>query len=112
MEQGYLKIGDTQPSLTGQLFAGKEPLNLNGASVQLFVKDRVSDEVVVDGRAVEVTEPTEGRIESDWIPSDTEKERDLLAEFVATYEDGEITVPNRGFLPVKISEDIKSKTED
>ena len=112
MEQGYLKVGDTQPSITGTLGAGKEPINLSGATVELFIKDRDTDEIIVDGRQVTVVDETEGRIEVDWEPSDTEKERDLLAEFVATYSDGSITFPNRGFLPVKISEDIKSKTEE
>ena len=112
MKQGYLKVGDTQPSIKGVLGAGKDPVNLEGATVQLFVKDRDTGEIIVDGRNANITDGENGEVEVDWDPDDSDKERDLLAEWVASFDDGEITFPNRGFIPVKISEDIKSKTTE
>lgn len=106
--QGYLKVSENEKN---RLILGKgnSPDDLTGASVQMFVKDRITDETIVNGRDVKIVDAENGVIEVDWTPDDTEQRRKLLAEFKAEYSDVTRKYPKPGFYPVKISETLEEE---
>jgi hypothetical protein len=83
------------------------PIDLSGAAVELYVYDNREDSIIIDGGSVTVTDAANGLVEYEWQDSDTQTVGLHKGEFVVTYADGELTVPNDGFIPVEITEDIQ-----
>ena len=106
MGQAVFEKGDTKPPLKVQAtdFEG-DPIDVSGAMLYFNMFDR-SGEIVVDGGAVSlVTDGTDGKIQYSWQDGDTDETGVYKAEFVAEYSDGVLTIPNDGFIDVRINED-------
>jgi len=106
-----MKKGDTLPIRELELQekdsnGDKVPIDLTGSAIKFYVYDNNGDELLIDGSSVTITDAVNGLIEYEWKGADTQKIGLHKGEFVITYADGELTVPNEDFLPVKISEDI------
>ena len=110
--QIYLKKGDTGPRFEAQLRDRNSVVNISQSQPYLYVKNRRTNEIVIDERPLEIEDAENGEVSVEWETSDTVEAGDLVAEVVVEWSDEEITFPNRGFIPVKISEDIKSKTTE
>jgi len=83
------------------------PIDLTGSSVEFFVYDNQTDQLLIDEGSVTITDAANGLIEYEWQDGDTQETGVHKGEFVITYADGELTVPNEGFIPVKITEDLQ-----
>jgi len=83
------------------------PIDLTGSSIKFYVYDNQTDQLLIDGGSVTITDSTNGLIEYEWQDGDTQETGLHKGEFVVTYADGELTVPNDGFIPVKITEDLQ-----
>ena len=106
MGQAVFEKGDTKPPLKAQAtdFDG-DPIDLSGAMLHFNMFDR-SGEIVIDGGAVSlVTDGTDGKVQYSWQDGDTDTVGTYKAEFVAEYSDGILTIPNDGFIDVRINED-------
>jgi len=109
--QIIMKKGDTLPIRDLELQeedsnGNRVPIDLTGSSIEFFVYDNNNDELLIDGSSVTITDSANGLVEYEWKESDTQEVGFHKGEFVITYADGELTVPNDDFIPVKISEDI------
>lgn len=107
-----MKKGDTLPIRELELQekdsnGDKIPIDLTGSSIDFYVYDENTDTMIIDGSNVTITDAANGLIEYEWKDSDTQKTGTYKGEFVVTYADGELTLPNDGFLPVTINEDVQ-----
>jgi len=110
MNEFTIKTGDTRPALEARLLdEDNDPRSLQYVSgVTFHMRDRNTKETVVDDTAVVLNEP-EGRVAYEWSDGDTDAEGIYEAEFELTYSDqnsGIETVPNNGYITVRIREDI------
>ncbi len=102
-----LKTGDLKPTLTGQFKDNDgDAIDLAGATVEFFMWDR-EDNKIIDGNAVNIVNASEGKVEYKWNDGETDEKGVYKAEFVATYSDGEMTIPNNGFISISIDEDLQ-----
>lgn len=107
-----MKKGDTLPirelELQEENSSGdRVPIDLTGGSVSFYVYDNQTGQLLIDGSSVTVTDASNGLIEYEWKDGDTQETGVHKGEFVIEYADGELTVPNDGFIPVKITEDLQ-----
>lgn len=107
-----LKQGDQKPEVEVQLLqadgnGGTTPVDLSGANVKFYVVNPVTDELLIDGETVTITDAANGKIRYQWTSGDTDESGVWKGEFVATYSDGDLTFPNTGFIPVIINEDAQ-----
>jgi len=83
------------------------PIDLTGSSIKFYVYDNQTGQLLIDEGNVTITDSVNGLIEYEWQTGDTQETGVHKGEFVVTYADGELTVPNDGFIPVKIVEDLQ-----
>ncbi len=101
----FIKRGDTLPAIRFAL----EPATtvLTGASVRFLMRVRGGAQVT-EGVAQIVTATGTPTVQYDWTAEDTAEAGQFEAEFEVTYPDGAVeTFPNAGFIPVRISEDVR-----
>ncbi len=107
-----LKKGDTVPVRELELQeensdGDRVPIDLTGSSVEFFVYDNQNGDLLIDEGTVNIVDSVNGLIEYEWEDGDTQRTGVHKGEFVVKYADGELTVPNDGFIPVKITEDLQ-----
>ena len=104
MGQHVLEKGDTKPPLKVQAqdFEG-DPIDVKGAMLYFNMFDRNGDIVVDQGSVNIVNDGTDGKIEHRWETGETDEVGVYKAEFVAEYSDGVLTIPNDGFIDVRIN---------
>lgn len=113
-----MKRGDTLPELICGLkqrvkatVDGVEkwvwrPIDLGGATVKLFLRQRRSSERTI-GKTVEILSALLGRIRYAWADGDTGVKGKYYIEFEITFFDGrKMTVPNRGNIRFDILDDL------
>lgn len=110
--QIILKKGDTVPIRELELQeentnGDKVPIDLTGSSIEFFVFDENNEEMIIDGSSVSITDAANGLIQYEWKDSDTKKTGTYKGEFVVTYANGQLTVPNDGYIGVTVNEDVK-----
>ena len=101
----FIKRGDTSPAIRFAL----EPVAtiLTGATVRFKMRMRGGAQVS-DAAAQIVMATGTPTVQYDWMPADTAEAGQFEAEFEVTYPDGAIeTFPNAGFIPVRVSEDVR-----
>lgn len=107
-----MKEGDDLPIRSLELQekdgnGNRVPIDLTGSNVSFYVYDSSRDEMLIDGSPVTVTDAANGEVEYELQDGDTQRAGNFKGEFVVTYADGEITVPNNGFIPVIINPDAQ-----
>jgi len=107
-----MKKGDTLPIRELELqeedsSGNRVPIDLTGSSIKFYVYDNQTGQLLIDEGNVRITDSVNGLIEYEWQDGDTQETGVHKGEFVVTYADGELTVPNDGFIPVKITEDLQ-----
>ncbi len=105
IETFYIKRGDTSPAIRFLL----EPSTtvLSGAVVRFKMRLR-NGALVADAAALVIAATGAPSVQYDWTAADTAEAGQYEAEFEVTYADGAIeTFPNAGFIPVRISEDVR-----
>lgn len=107
-----MKKGDNLPIRELQLqqtssSREREPIDLSDAFVEFYVYDIREKDLIINGGECSVTTAGEGLIEYEWQDNDTKTTGVHKGEFVVIYADGEITVPNDGFIPVRITQDLQ-----
>ena len=103
----YLKQGDTEPALEGQLLdAQGSAVNLSGATARCLARDAITREVVIDG-ACTIQDPATGVIRYEWSAADTERAGVFQLEIEVTYGDGgRESFPNRGHMRLRITSEV------
>jgi len=107
-----MKKGDTLPIRELELqekdsSGDRVPIDLTGSSVEFYVYDEDTDQMIIDGSTATVTDASNGLIEYEWKNSDTQEVGVYKGEFKVIYANGELTIPNDGFIPVSINEDAE-----
>lgn len=103
----YIKQDDTSPELQATLKdADGTAIDLTGATVRFHMRQSGSTTAKVDAAATVVTAAS-GIVKYTWSAADTDTEGRFEGEFEVTYADGSIeTVPNTGYIPIRIRGDI------
>lgn len=105
MDTFFIKRGDTSPAL--RFILDPASVVLTGAAVRFQMRDR-SGATVIDQPATIVTDTGTPTVQYAWQPTDTAVSGGFEAEFRVTYGDAKIeTFPNVGFIPVRISDDVR-----
>lgn len=113
MRDSYLhamKTGDREPSIRRKLLSATsgDPIDLAGASAKFIMKDSAGNEAV-NAAAVIETPTTTGVVRYDWQAGDTSEEGTFEAEFQIVFSGGNVyTMPNDGYIIVKITEQLGS----
>lgn len=102
-----IKQNDTAPSLKATLKDGSGTvIDLTNATVRFHMKAVGATTTKVD-RATSVTDATNGVVQYNWQPADTDTAGSYYAEFEVTYSDGTIeTFPNNSNLSISIRAEI------
>jgi len=80
--------------------------DFTGATAKFLMYDADGNEKVNATAAIE-SPPTDGVLRYDWAAGDTDTEGEFKAEFEVDYGGGDkLTIPNSGFLVIKIYEDL------
>jgi hypothetical protein len=99
----YIKQNDTSPALLYELVP--QPDSVAGASVVFNMRSGTNVKVNRGSGSVESSNPITLRY--DWVVGDTDTVGEYEGEFEITYSDGSVgTWPNRGYIPVVISDDV------
>jgi len=104
----HLKRGDTAPPVEATLryAASGAPVDLTGASVLFVMRQPGADTPKVQ-RAATIVDAVAGAVRFDWQAADTDTAGAYVAELQVTLPGGAVmTVPNGGYLTVKILEDL------
>jgi len=101
-----IKRNDTAPAISGTCKdADDAAKNLTSATVRFHMLDD-DGETVVD-EAATLTDAANGIVSYAWAAADTDTAGGFRGEFEVTYSDSTIeTFPNRGFIPIRIYEDL------
>ena len=95
-----IKQGDRRPYLEAQLVTRDEagevegPQDLTGATVVFTMKNKTDGSILIDEAPVTVVDSTEGMVQYEWEPGDTDLPGKYIGEFEATFTDEPITFPN------------------
>lgn len=102
-----LKNKDTGPVIRGTLKNGTgAAIDLTGATV-LFSMRSQSGATVIEAQPALIVDAEAGVVEYEWTAEDTDDPGIYEAEFRVTLSDGNVeTIPNDGYIPIKISERI------
>lgn len=102
----YIKRNDTSPSISGTCKdADDVVIDLTSATVRFHMLDD-DGETVIDTAAT-LADAANGLVRYDWVAADTDTAGGFRGEFEVTYYDSTIeTFPNRGFIPIRIYEDL------
>ena len=104
-----VKQDDTKPPVRAQLLdANGDPIDLSNVPADgvTFQVETKGETTVVSG-ACEIVNATEGQVRYEWSSSDTADAGEFRGEFDVSYSDGSTqTVPNDGYIPVKITRQI------
>lgn len=103
----YLKQGDTLDDLDRTLRnADGTAIDLSTATAVRFHMRRAGT-VIVDAAASVVGTASDGNVRYEWQSGDTDTPGHFQSEFEVTFASGKvITVPNDGFMPIIITEQI------
>lgn len=105
----YLKVGDLAPKLQLTLTDDTtgQPVDLTAAdTVTLVMSDREGT-LVIDHRAMDVTDAAAGEVEADWQAGDTAEAGIYRAEVVVTWPGPRPqTFPSKGHLTVSVAGDL------
>lgn len=101
-----IKRNDTSPSIQGTCKdADDVVVDLTNATVRFHMLDD-DDETVIDAAAT-LADAANGLVRYDWLAADTDVAGGFRGEFEVTFADSSIeTYPNRGFIPIRIYEDL------
>lgn len=100
-----IKRNDLSPAITATLLYGDgTAIDLSGGTVRFHMR-LAGGSVKVDAAAT-VVSPTAGTVRYQWLAGDTDTAGDYEAEWEATVGGSPITVPNEGYLTVRIDPDI------
>jgi hypothetical protein len=110
-----IKENDTLPKIQYQLQDSVGNINLTGATV-LFIMSLTKGGTPKVAAAATITAPTTGMVEYQWLAADTDTPNDpddeadvYLAEWQVTIGGQVITVPNDGYITVRIIPDLNSE---
>lgn len=97
-----IKRGDTEPRLHVTLYNGKTPINLSLATIKV-IGTRNNLRVL----EATTTGTTNGVVEYEWDPADTDEVGTMLVELEVTYADGGVqTFPKSGYITISILPDL------
>lgn len=104
-----LKVGDTKPSITGNLTDGDgEAVDLNGASVVFVMRLIDATDPTVEYPA-DIIDADNGIVRYDWVEGDTDVAGGYYAEWDVTFADtSRGTFPNDGMVRVAIYADLEA----
>lgn len=83
---------------------GWEPADLTGCTVEFLMSDLNGTQIIED--ACVVITPAEGRVKYSWASGDTDNIGTFQGEFRVTSGSKTRTYPNKGYLKIKIVEDL------
>lgn len=109
MATSYLKRGDTSPPFTATLKgADGEPADLSGAIARFIMRRAAWPRTVkVDGPMAILLPETDGKVQYDWGPADTNEADSFDGEIEITFGTGEIeTFPSRNHHRILIQDDL------
>ena len=96
--------GDTKPAVKGTAKDENGAIDLSGSEVKFYMRNEETGKMKVDGAVATITDAANGKVEYSWQQGDTDEVGLFEVWFVATYSDGEITIPNAGNKPIEITE--------
>lgn len=113
-----IKENDLLPSITYQLQDAAGNIDLTGSSVKFIMSAQLGVTNKVDAAATIVT-PASGIVRYDWTGTDTDTPNDpddpndaYFAEWEITFPSTKkLTVPNDGYITVRIIPDLNSEVE-
>jgi hypothetical protein len=108
MSDFFIKVGDRFPVLVTTLKnADGSAMDLTGTKVKFFMRwpDR-PDTPIIGGDGSLVDNPTGGKVKYEWKPGDTNRGGLYQGEWRVDYSDGRQTVPNNGFMEIRVMENI------
>lgn len=107
MADFIIKRHDTRPVLEAQIQdATGAAVDLTGCTVRFLMLSTAGGQPKINA-ACAIIDPTVGKVRYIWHEGDTDTSGDYYAEFEVTFPDGSVyTVPNDGFLTIKIQRDI------
>lgn len=107
MGQIVIKQGDLKPTLKGTCKdADGNVIDVSGASIGFYMWDRDGNSIIDNGPVNKIDGPN-GKVEYKWQSGDTETIGVYHGEFVAQFSDGEMTIPNDGFISITIEDDLQ-----
>lgn len=100
-----IKQNDTSPALRYTL---DPPVDLTGATAVFSLRARVGGATKLDKAPAAIVAPaTDGVVQYDWAPGDTDTAGPFQGEFQVTYADSSVeTYPNDSYLNIKITGEI------
>ena len=103
----YIRQNDTSPALMATVAdSDGTPVNVTGASVEFHMRLKNAAATTVSA-AGEVVDGAAGTIKYQWLTNDTGVVGTYEGEFQITYADTTIeTFPNKGYIAIKITEEI------
>ena len=105
MGQVVVEKGDTKPNVKGVAkdFDGNA-IDVSEAMLYFNMYDRKGNIVIENGGVNTPNSGTDGVVEYKWKDGDTDTVGTFKGEVVAEYSDGVLTIPNDGFIDIKIGE--------
>jgi hypothetical protein len=102
-----IKQNDLLPEITATLLEPDDsPLDLTGATVRFVMRHTSMANVAKVAAAATVVSPTAGTVKYIWTGTDTDTAGDYLAEWEVTYPAGTLSVPNTGYILVRIHPEL------
>lgn len=101
-----IKRGDTRPVFEAYLQEQDgTPLVIDGATVRLIVRGRQG--VLINRAVMVIVDAATALVRYSWAVGDTATPGTLEAECEVTFADGGVeTIPNEGYIPVRINGDL------
>lgn len=97
--------GDKKPAVKGTAEDADGAIpDLDLASVRFYMRNEETGDMKVDGEAATVVDASTGEVKYEWQDGDTDTVGTFETWFVASWADGEMTIPNSGNKPIEITE--------
>lgn len=98
METVKIKRGDRSPSISATLKQAGTAIDLTGATVKIFARNRATQVMEINGASVTVVTPASGTVRYDLVDGDVDTAGEYDLEWEITLPSGKkTTVPNDGF---------------
>ena len=109
-----MKRNDTLPALVVRVVdSNGDAVNLTDCAATFAMKKKGAAEVLFKSEATIVDPPTDGRIQYDWVTTDTETAGTYYGEFEILFGtdgvDGKMTLPSDSSLVIQINKDLDAE---